>query len=81
MARRIAIPVTGTHPDGSTCTHPVTSTGRPKHPDCTGRTGYRAHCTADGCDWSTENTQRVIVTDRRARHLADHTHQQQEAAR
>ncbi|MEV7683205.1 hypothetical protein AB0O64_32390 [Streptomyces sp. NPDC088341] len=47
---RISVKITPLHPDETECTHPVTSTGKPRDPDsgCTGRRTYAVVCNACG---------------------------------
>lgn len=71
MARITAV-IKPVHDDGTICTHPVTSTGKPKDPasGCTGRAGFTARCSA--CSWRRTNKLKVLLEDQREAHLRSH---------
>ncbi|WP_433541994.1 hypothetical protein ACQP10_38225 (plasmid) [Streptosporangium sandarakinum] len=60
------------HEDGSTCTHKITSNGKPAEgQDCPGPTGYVFTCPPDGCAdaYEVKAGTRAYVDERRRYHL------------
>jgi hypothetical protein len=69
---RITATIKPIHDDKSVCTHPVTSTGKPRDPEsgCTGRTAYTASCSADS--WTDTNATKAALEYVRDSHLRTH---------
>ncbi|GAA2350499.1 hypothetical protein [Streptomyces violaceusniger] len=69
---RITATINPVHDSGSICTHPVTSTGKPKDPKsgCTGRSGYTVRCSA--CSWRRTNKTKTVLENLRETHLRSH---------
>jgi hypothetical protein len=70
MARILSV-----HPDGTDCTHPYSPSGKPRHPDCPGRKGFRTTC--PGCGTPLEASSKVVLTDK----LQHGPHAHKEASR
>lgn len=66
---RITATIKPVHPDGTVCTHKVTSTGKPKESGCAGRVGFVARCSA--CSWTSTGL-KVVLADQRTAHLHSH---------
>ncbi|WP_035800219.1 hypothetical protein [Kitasatospora mediocidica] len=66
-------PLTNHHPDNSVCPpeHRHTSSGKPLHPDCPGRSYSQAICTCGA--WEFKGSAKGYVNESRKRHLATHT--------
>ena len=66
-------PLTNHHADGSNCptNHKHTSSNKPLHPGCPGRTYSQAICSCG--QWRMKNTGKGYVNESRRRHLATHT--------
>jgi hypothetical protein len=58
--------------DNTVCTHPVTSTGKPRDPQsgCTGRAAYTATCSAG--DWTETRSTRAELEYLRDVHFGTH---------
>jgi hypothetical protein len=69
MARILAT-IKPVHADGTVCTHRVTTTGKPKEAGCTGRSAYRATCSA--CSWTETNSIKAALEYVRDTHLRSH---------
>lgn len=67
---RITIKIIPEHADRTECAHKVTSVGKPTEPGCAGRAAYSARCS---CGWHSEPSLRVLATEARDRHRAEHT--------
>lgn len=67
---RITATIRPIHADGTVCTHKVTSTGKPKEPNCAGRSAYTANCSAD--TWTHTSTTKAALEYVRDSHLRDH---------
>ncbi len=65
-------PLTNHHADGSACTpdHRHSSSGKPLHPDCPGRSYSQAVCTCGA--WEFKGSGKGYVGESRKRHLATH---------
>ncbi|WP_441245262.1 hypothetical protein [Kitasatospora sp. McL0602] len=65
-------PLTNHHADHSLCPpdHKHTSSGKPLHPDCPGRTYSRAVCTCG--TWQFKGPGKGYVNESRRRHLTSH---------
>ncbi|MFE3874862.1 hypothetical protein ACFXPX_10740 [Kitasatospora sp. NPDC059146] len=65
-------PLTNHHADRSLCPpeHKHTSSGKPLHADCPGRSYSQAVCTCGG--WEIKNSGKGYVDEARRRHLATH---------
>lgn len=70
---RITATIKPTHDDKSICTHPVTSTGKPRDTasGCTGRTAYTASC-SEG-DWTETRRTKAELEYLRQIHFGTHT--------
>ncbi|MFI0742403.1 hypothetical protein ACH4PU_30655 [Streptomyces sp. NPDC021100] len=69
---RYAATIKAVHADGTECTHKRTSTGKATTAECTGRDGYTARCSGNGCTWTSRNTQKTVLETQRAQHLRTH---------
>jgi hypothetical protein len=67
---RITATIHPIHADRTVCTHKVTSTGKPKEPGCSGRTGYTASCSAG--DWTKTSRTKAELEYTRDSHLRSH---------
>lgn len=67
---RITATIKPVHADGTVCTHKVTTTGKPKEAGCTGRSAYRATCSA--CTWTDQSGTRAALEYVRDTHLRSH---------
>ncbi|MFI9588255.1 hypothetical protein ACIHCQ_42220 [Streptomyces sp. NPDC052236] len=69
---RITATIKPVHDSGTVCTHPVTSTGKPRDAKsgCTGRTGYVARCSA--CTWRRTSKVKAELEYVRDSHLRSH---------
>ncbi|MFI9332441.1 hypothetical protein ACIGZJ_33535 [Kitasatospora sp. NPDC052868] len=66
-------PLTNHHPDNSVCPpeHRHSSSGKPLHPGCPGRSYSQAICTCGA--WEFKDSGKGYVNESRKRHLATHT--------
>ncbi|MFD8321407.1 hypothetical protein [Kitasatospora purpeofusca] len=66
-------PLTNHHPDSSLCppNHKHTSSGKPLHNDCPGRSYSQVICTCG--TWQFKGPGKGYVNESRKRHLATHT--------
>jgi hypothetical protein len=69
---RITATISPVHDNNTNCTHPVTSSGKPKDPKsgCTGRSGYVARCSA--CNWRRTSKTKAELEYLREVHLRSH---------
>ena len=65
-------PLTNHHADGSACPadHKHTSSNKPLHPDCPGRSYSNAVCSCGG--WEMKGSAKGYVNESRKRHLTTH---------
>lgn len=65
-------PLTNHHADGSDCPadHKHTSSNKPLHPDCPGRSYSKAVCSCGG--WEMKGSAKGYVNESRKRHLTTH---------
>lgn len=65
-------PLTNHHADGALCPpeHKHTSSGKPLHPDCPGRSYTQAICSCG--QWRMQQPGKGYVNESRRRHLATH---------
>ena len=69
---RITATIKPIHDDKTVCTHPVTSTGKPRDPEsgCTGRAAYTATCSAG--DWTATSKTKAELEYLRDVHFGTH---------